>query len=128
MFLVWTFYTKSQIIDNAYQALVVYNRFSGYSETHIIDNCRLLIMSVTEHTHCSLPCQYYCQLPPPSSRCILRPLLRPFANKSGMLGIGAMGPADLEAQACVELGFSRVACDEEGDGKGGKSDGDVCNM
>jgi hypothetical protein len=39
MFLVWTFYTKSQIIDNAYQTLVIYNPFSGYSETHIIDNC-----------------------------------------------------------------------------------------
>jgi hypothetical protein len=30
----------------------------------------------------------------------------------------------LEAQARAELGFSRVACDEEGDGDGGKSNGD----
>jgi hypothetical protein len=48
MFLVRTFYTKSQIIDNAYQTLIIYNLFSGYSDTHIIDNCRLLIMSVTD--------------------------------------------------------------------------------
>jgi hypothetical protein len=45
-------------------------------------------------------------------------------NKSGMPGIGETDPADLEAQACAELGFSRVACDEEGNGDGGKSDGD----
>jgi hypothetical protein len=40
-----------------------------------------------------------------------------------MPGIGAMDPANLEAQACAELGFSRVACNEEGDGDGGKSNG-----
>jgi hypothetical protein len=34
-----------------------------------------------------------------------------------------MDPANLEAQACAELGFSRVACDKEGDGNGGKSNG-----
>jgi hypothetical protein len=48
MFLVRTFYTKSQIIDNAYQTLVIYNLFSGYSDTHIIDNRQLSIMSVTD--------------------------------------------------------------------------------
>ncbi len=48
MFLVWTFYTKSQIKDNAYQTLVIYNPFSGNSDTHIMDNRRLLIMSVTD--------------------------------------------------------------------------------
>ena len=41
-----------------------------------------------------------------------------------MPGIGATDLADLEAQARAELGVSRVACDEEGDGDGGKSDGD----
>jgi hypothetical protein len=41
-----------------------------------------------------------------------------------MPGIGATDPADPEAQARAELGFSRVACDKEGDGDGGKSDGD----
>ncbi len=41
-----------------------------------------------------------------------------------MPGIGATDPANLGAQACVELGFSRVACNEEGNGDGGKSDGD----
>jgi hypothetical protein len=41
-----------------------------------------------------------------------------------MPGIGATDPANLEAQACVELGFSRVVCDEEGDGNGSKSNGD----
>ena len=40
-----------------------------------------------------------------------------------MPGIGAMDPANLEAQACAELGFSRVACNKEGDGNGGKSNG-----
>jgi hypothetical protein len=48
MFLVRTFYTKSQIIDNAYQTLIIYNQFSGYSETHIIYNRQLSIMSVTD--------------------------------------------------------------------------------
>jgi hypothetical protein len=48
MFLVRTIYTKSQIIDNAYQTLVIYNPFFGYSDTHIIDNCQILIMSVTD--------------------------------------------------------------------------------
>jgi hypothetical protein len=48
MFLVQTFYTKSQIIDNVYQTLVIYNPFSGYLDTHIINNCRLSIMSVTD--------------------------------------------------------------------------------
>ncbi len=48
MFLVRTFYTKSQIIDTGYQTLVIYNPFSGYSDTHIINNCRLSIMSVTD--------------------------------------------------------------------------------
>jgi hypothetical protein len=48
MFLVRTFYTKSQIIDSAYQTLVIYNQFSGYLETHIIYTCQLLIMSVTD--------------------------------------------------------------------------------
>ncbi len=41
-----------------------------------------------------------------------------------MPGIGATDPADLEAQTRAELGFSRVACDEGGDGDGGKSAGD----
>jgi hypothetical protein len=41
-----------------------------------------------------------------------------------MPGIGATDPPDLEAQARAELGFSRVACDKEGDGDGGKSNGD----
>jgi hypothetical protein len=41
-----------------------------------------------------------------------------------MPGIGATDPVDLEAQARAELGFSRVACDEEGNGDGGKSNGD----
>ncbi len=41
-----------------------------------------------------------------------------------MPGIGVTDPADLEAQARAELGFSRVACDKEGDGNGGKSNGD----
>ncbi len=40
-----------------------------------------------------------------------------------MPGIGATDPANLEAQACAELGFSRVVCDKEGDGDGGKSNG-----
>jgi hypothetical protein len=40
-----------------------------------------------------------------------------------MPGIGAMDPTNLEAQACAELGFSRVVCNKEGDGDGGKSDG-----
>jgi hypothetical protein len=40
-----------------------------------------------------------------------------------MPGIGATDPANLEAQARAELGFSRVACDKEGNGKGSKSDG-----
>jgi hypothetical protein len=34
-----------------------------------------------------------------------------------------MDPANLEAQARAELGFSRVACNKEGDGNGSKSDG-----
>ncbi len=41
-----------------------------------------------------------------------------------MPGIGATDPANLEAQACAELGFSRVVWDEEGDGDGSKSNGD----
>ncbi len=41
-----------------------------------------------------------------------------------MPGIGATDPADLEAQARAELSFSRVACNKEGDGNGGKSNGD----
>ncbi len=41
-----------------------------------------------------------------------------------MPGIGVTDPANLEAQACAELGFSRVACNEEGNGDGGKSNGD----
>jgi hypothetical protein len=40
-----------------------------------------------------------------------------------MPGIGATDPANLEAQARAELGFSRVACNKEGDGDSGKSDG-----
>jgi hypothetical protein len=40
-----------------------------------------------------------------------------------MPGIGATDPANLEAQARAELGFSRVVCNKEGDGNGGKSDG-----
>jgi hypothetical protein len=53
----------------------------------------------------------------------LRPPSQPFANKSGMPGIGAIDLANLEAQARAELGFWRVACNKEGDGDGGKSDG-----
>jgi hypothetical protein len=41
-----------------------------------------------------------------------------------MPGIGATNPTNLETQACAELGFSRVACDEEGVGNGGKSNDD----
>jgi hypothetical protein len=40
-----------------------------------------------------------------------------------MPGIGATHPANLEAQAHAELGFSKVACNKEGDGNGGKSNG-----
>jgi hypothetical protein len=40
-----------------------------------------------------------------------------------MPGIGATDSTNLEAQARAELGFSRVACNEEGNGNGGKSDG-----
>ena len=35
---------------NGYQTLVMHNPFSRYSETHIIHNCRLFIMSVTPLT------------------------------------------------------------------------------
>jgi hypothetical protein len=38
--------------------------------------------------------------------------------------IGATDPPNLEAQARAELGFSRVACNKEGDGNGGKINGD----
>jgi hypothetical protein len=40
-----------------------------------------------------------------------------------MPGIGTTDPANLQAQACAELGFSRVACDEESNGNGSKSNG-----
>jgi hypothetical protein len=33
---------------NGYQTLVMHNPFSRYSETHIIHNCGLFIMSVTD--------------------------------------------------------------------------------
>ncbi len=45
-----------------------------------------------------------------------------------MPGSGATDPANLEAQACAELGFSRVVCGEEGDGDGGKSNGNEGGM
>jgi hypothetical protein len=41
-------YTKRKIMYNGYQTLVMHNPFSRYSETHIIHNCRLFVMSVTD--------------------------------------------------------------------------------
>ncbi len=58
-----------------------------------------------EHTHCS-PCRYYCRPPPPLIASANR-RRDPSLKKSGMPGIGAMDPANLDAQACAELGFSR---------------------
>jgi hypothetical protein len=43
-----TYDLTNKEIDNAYQTLVIYNPFSGYSDTHIIDNRQLSIMSVTD--------------------------------------------------------------------------------
>jgi hypothetical protein len=40
-----------------------------------------------------------------------------------MPGIGVMDLANLEAQARAELGFSRVACNKEGNGNSGNSNG-----